>query len=58
VRGRLQIVYGLLTSAGGVPVAIEVFEGNTGDPKTVASQVSRLTDRFALSPPTAASSCR
>ena len=32
VRGRLQIVYGLLTSKEGVPVAIEVFEGNTGDP--------------------------
>src|SRR6266567_5738607 len=48
VRGRLQIVYGLLTSKDGVPVAIEVFEGNTGDPKTVASQVSKLKDRFAL----------
>ncbi len=48
VRGRLQIVYGLLTSKDGVPVAIEVFQGNTGDPKTVASQVSKLKDRFAL----------
>src|SRR6266702_3439711 len=38
VRGRLQIACGLLTSTDGVPVAIEVFEGNTGDPKTVASQ--------------------
>jgi len=34
VRGRLQIVYGLLTSADGVPIAIEVFTGNTGDPTT------------------------
>jgi hypothetical protein len=48
VRGRLQIVYGLLTSTGGVPVAIEVFEGNTGDPKTVAAQVAKVKDRFAL----------
>jgi Transposase DDE domain len=48
VRGRLQIVYGLLTSRDGVPVAIEVFKGNTGDPKTVASQVSKVKDRFAL----------
>ena len=32
VRGRLQIVYGLLTSKDGIPVAIEVFKGNTGDP--------------------------
>ena len=32
VQGRLQIVYGLLTSPEGIPVAIEVFKGNTGDP--------------------------
>jgi hypothetical protein len=48
VRGRLQIVYGLLTSADGIPVAIEVFEGNTGDPKTVASQISKVKDRFGI----------
>jgi hypothetical protein len=48
VRGRLQIVYGLLTSKEGVPVAIEVFEGNTGDPKTVAAQAGKLKDRFGL----------
>src|SRR5258707_6906859 len=47
-RGRLQIVYRLLTSKDGIPVAIEVFAGNTGDPKTVASQVSKVKDRFAL----------
>ena len=49
VRGRLQIVYGLLTSKDGVPVAIEVFPGNTGDPKTVAAQVAKVKDRFGLS---------
>ena len=48
VRGRLQIVYRLLTSKDGVPVAIEVFAGNTGDPTTVASQVTKVKDRFAL----------
>jgi hypothetical protein len=48
VRGRLQIVYGLLTSPDGIPVAIEVFAGNTGDPATVASQVAKVKDRFAL----------
>ena len=31
-KGKLQIVYGLLCAADGCPVAIEVFEGNTGDP--------------------------
>ena len=49
VHGRLQIVYGLLTTTEGVPVAVEVFEGNTGDPKTVASQVEKLKGRFRLS---------
>ena len=48
VRGRLQIVYGLLTSKDGIPVAIEVYQGNTGDPTTVASQVDKLKDRFGL----------
>src|SRR6266487_4529971 len=48
VRGRLQIVYGLLTSKEGIPVAIEVFKGNTGDPATVAAQVGKVKDRFAL----------
>jgi hypothetical protein len=48
VHGRLQIVYGLLTSKDGVPVAIEVFKGNTGDPKTVAAQVAKVRDRFGI----------
>ena len=48
VRGRLQIVYGLLTSPEGIPVAIEVFQGNTGDPATVASQIDKVKDRFGL----------
>jgi transposase len=48
VRGRPQVVYGLLTNKLGVPVAVEVFEGNTGDPDTVAEQVKRLKQRFGL----------
>jgi hypothetical protein len=48
VHGRLQIVYGLLTSKDGIPVAIEVFKGNTGDPKTVAAQVTKVKDRFGI----------
>ena len=48
VHGRLQIVYGLLTSRDGIPVAIEVFKGNTGDPTTAAAQVTRVKDRFGI----------
>jgi transposase len=47
--GKLQIVFGLLTNASGCPVAVEVFEGNTADPKTVATQVDKLRQRFGLS---------
>jgi hypothetical protein len=43
-----QIVYGLLCASDGCPVAIEVFEGNTADPKTLASQVQTLRERFGL----------
>jgi len=47
-RGKLQIVFGLLCDKEGRPVAVEVFEGNTGDPKTVASQVKKVRERFGL----------
>jgi len=46
--GNLQIVFGLLTSQDGCPVAVEVFEGNTGDPKTVAEQIRKLRQRFQI----------
>ncbi len=48
VRGRLQIVYGLLTSLEGVPIAIEVFAGNTADPKTIPSQIEKIKERFGI----------
>jgi len=48
VRGRLQIVYGLLCSPAGIPIAIEVFEGNTADPKTLAAQIEKVKTRFGL----------
>ena len=47
-RNRPQIVFGLLTDAEGCPVAVEVFEGNTGDPRTLASQVEKLRERFGF----------
>jgi len=45
-RGKLQIVLGLLTDADGFPVSVEVFHGNTQDPKTVSSQIRKLVERF------------
>lgn len=47
-RGKLQIVFGLVCNADGCPVAVEVFDGNTGDPKTLAPQLGKLRERFHL----------
>jgi len=47
--GKLQIVFGLLCAADGCPVAVEVFDGNTGDPSTLAAQVAKLKEKFKLS---------
>jgi transposase len=43
------IVYGALTDGDGRPVAVQVYPGNTGDPKTVPDRVETLTKRFGLS---------
>lgn len=48
-RGTLQIVFGLLCNRAGCPVAVEVFDGNTADPMTVAPQIAKLRQRFGLS---------
>jgi transposase len=47
-RDKLQIVFGLLCASDGCPVAVEVFEGNTADPSTLAAQVDKLKQRFHL----------
>ncbi len=46
---RLQIVFGLLCSQEGCPVAVEVFAGNVGDPGTLKAQIDKLKRRFGLS---------
>ena len=45
---RPQIVFGLLCTPEGCPVAVEVFEGNLGDPSTLVVQVGKLRTRFGL----------
>ena len=47
-KGRMQIVYGLVCAADGCPVAVEVFEGKTGDPATLGAQIGKLKARFGL----------
>jgi transposase len=47
-KGKLIIVYGLLTDEAGRPVSVEVYPGNTGDPSTVPNQVEKLRKHFGL----------
>ena len=47
-RDKVQIVFGLLCSAEGCPVAVEVFDGHTGDPTTLAPQLQKLRERFGV----------
>jgi hypothetical protein len=47
-RGKKQIEYGLLTDPEGRPVAVRVFAGNTGDPKTFPEAVDAVRGSFGL----------
>ena len=47
-KGKLQVNYGLLTNRKGIPVAVSVFKGNTGDPKTLMPQVEKVRDEFGI----------
>jgi transposase len=47
-RDKAQIVIGMLADKEGCPVAVEVFEGNTGDPTTLAPQIEKIRERFGI----------
>ena len=47
-KGKLQVNYGLLTNQRGIPVAVSVFKGNSGDPKTLLPQVDKMRDQFGI----------
>src|SRR5512132_1349793 len=47
-RDKPQIVIGLLCAGDGCPIAVEVFEGDTADPSTLAGQIAKIKDRFGL----------
>ena len=48
-KGKRQVVIGLLCDEEGHPISIEVFAGNTQDPKTFASQIKKVKERFGVS---------
>jgi len=47
-KGKLQVNYGLLTNPLGIPVAVSVFKGNSGDPKTLLPQVDKMRTEFGI----------
>jgi transposase len=47
-KGKLQVNYGLLTSERGIPVAVSVLEGNSGDPTTLLPQVDKMRESFGI----------
>ncbi|WP_448382883.1 IS1634 family transposase [Desulfosoma sp.] len=47
-KGKRQIVIGLLCSAQGCPICVEVFDGNVADPQTLKSQILKVRERFGL----------
>ena len=47
-KGLPIIVYGVMTDSQGRPVSVEIYEGNTGDPSTVADQADKLRKQFGL----------
>ena len=47
-KGKLQVNYGLLASEQGIPVAVSVFKGNSGDPKTLLPQVDKMRESFGI----------
>lgn len=46
-----QIMLGLLVGAGGIPIAYEVFEGNTSETKTLIPLLDLMVERFKIERP-------
>ncbi len=47
-KGKTQIVFGLLCSAKGCPIAVEVFEGNTSDGATLGGQIEKVRKGWGI----------
>ena len=48
-KGKAQIVFGLLCTREGIPIAVQVYKGNTSDCKTLGDQLEKIRDKFELS---------
>ena len=45
-QGKMQIVIGLITNKDGLPLSIEVFEGNKNDHSTIISQLQKIKHTY------------
>lgn len=48
-RGTPRIVFGVLCNGEGCPLAVQVFDGATGDPATLTTQLQTVRRRFGIS---------
>lgn len=47
-KGKLQVNYGVITDRRGCPVAVSVYDGDTGDPTTLVEQAERVHKEFGI----------
>ena len=47
-KGKLQVNYGLVSDRQGRPLSVSVYEGNTGDTKTLLDQVGKVRGQFGI----------
>jgi transposase len=47
-KGKLQIIFGLLCNAAAWTIALEVFEGNINDAKTLSPVLEKVRERFGI----------
>jgi transposase len=46
-KGKLQVVVGLLCDNEGMPVSVQVYEGNTSDLKTFYDQIVKVKEKYS-----------
>jgi transposase len=47
-KGKLQIIFGLFCNAAASTIAVEVFEGNINNAKTLSPVLEKVRDRFGI----------
>lgn len=48
-RGKKQVNWGVMTTAGGIPLSVDLYPGNTNDAVALPAQVKRVKEQFGIS---------